>query len=768
MRIIGKQSRLLWWWLWLAAACLAAAVFPVGAQDGTGCRFSDVSQSSPQQADIVYACQQGWFQGYPGGTFSPDREVPQNQIAVVVSRAFPTGSTRADLATFLRGGNPGAPDGSADFGDVAESHPQNQDIAYAVEQGWFQGYPDGTFRPDRTITPIQIATVVSRAFPSGSTRADLATFMRRGSQSLNYLTPPTSKIVYTVPIYDSLGDQVALELWVSGADGSDARRLTDDAFELLYWSPGGDRIAYWVAVRDFRGNEMAWDLRVAEADGSRDDHITSDAVERLWWSPGGDRIAYTVPMYDSVGDEMSRELWVAGSDGSGARKLTDDVGVSAGSLGYPPIRWGWSPGGERIFYTVPMYDSVGDEMSRELWVAGSDGSGARKLTDDVNYWSWRWSPKRERFAYEVKARDFEGNRDEWGLWVVDADGSEPRRLTDYYSRWRWSPDGEYIVAYGGELWVVGADGSGARQLVNNIWEDLWWSPDGRWIAYEAWNSLDGAWELWAVGLDGSGARRLIQVFINGSGPSPFSKFWWSEGQSIVLEVSKREGRYSSGNVVSKELWIVGVDGSSTHRLTEDFAYNWGWSPGRERIAYESKVYEFGKWLGTGLWVADTDGSNARQITNDVESWGWSPGGDRIAYEVKKRDSRRSVVGSELWIVGSDGLRAQRLTDDVANNIWGWLPNSERIVYGVNTRDSSGNKVGEQLWVTGVDASPRQLADDIAINDWTFSSDGEWIAYGVDSSGSNVGEELWVASADGSATRKLAEDVDNWWWQPMSR
>ena len=747
MRIIGKQSRLLWWWLWLAAACLAAVVFPVGAQDGAGCSFSDVPQSSPQQADIVYACQQGWFQGYPGGTFSPNREVPQNQIATVINRAFPTGSTRADLATFLRGGNPGDPDGSADFDDVAESHPQSGDIAYAVEQGWFQGYPDGTFRPDRTITPTQIAVVASRSFPAGSTRADLATFMRRGSQALNGLTPPTSKIAYTVPKYDSLGDQVALELWIADADGSGTRRLTDD-FDWLYWSPGGDRIAYGVVVRDFRGNEVALELWIAEADGSEDNQIIGNVSGWwLWWSPGGERIVYRIPKYDSVGDEVIRELWVAGSDGSGARRLTDDVGG-----------WSWSPGGERIAYT-------GDGG---LWVAESDGSGARRLTDVVGGWSW--SPGGERITYKVNAPT---SSDDWAaseLWLVGLDGSGNRRLADNISRLWWSPDGDMVVYTGvGGWWVVSTDGSGARQLdLPNYREDWWWSPDGDLIAYEGWDPIDGAWELWAVGLDGSGARRLIQVFINGSGPAPFSKFWWSEGQSIIVEVSKREGHDSSGNVVSKELWIVGVNGSNTHRLTDDFAYNWGWSPDGNRIAYESKVYEFGKWLGTGLWVAEADGSGAHQITNDIESWGWSLGGDRIAYEVKKRDSRRSVVGSELWIVGSDGLRAQRLTDDVANNIWGWLPNSERIVYGVNTRDSSGNKVGEELWVTGVDASPSQLADAIAINDWNPSSDGEWIAYGVDSSGSNVGKELWVASADGSSTRKLADDVDNWWWQPIGR
>ena len=32
------------------------------------------------------------------------------------------------------------------FADVAESHPQAADIAYAADKGWFRGYSDGTFR----------------------------------------------------------------------------------------------------------------------------------------------------------------------------------------------------------------------------------------------------------------------------------------------------------------------------------------------------------------------------------------------------------------------------------------------------------------------------------------------------------------------------------------------------------------------------------------------------------------------------------------------
>ena len=84
---------------------------------------------------------------------------------------------------------------ASSFSDVASGHPQRDDIEYASDQGWFRGYPDGTFKPDKAITQSQIATVLSRAFPTGSTRADLATFLRGGFDRLDevrWARPPSS------------------------------------------------------------------------------------------------------------------------------------------------------------------------------------------------------------------------------------------------------------------------------------------------------------------------------------------------------------------------------------------------------------------------------------------------------------------------------------------------------------------------------------------------------------------------------------------------
>ena len=78
------------------------------------------------------------------------------------------------------------------FTDVDETHPQYRDIEFAVQEGWFQGYGDGTYRPDAAITQEQIAIVIQRAFPDGASRADMATFLRGGAERLAALPTPSA------------------------------------------------------------------------------------------------------------------------------------------------------------------------------------------------------------------------------------------------------------------------------------------------------------------------------------------------------------------------------------------------------------------------------------------------------------------------------------------------------------------------------------------------------------------------------------------------
>lgn len=71
------------------------------------------------------------------------------------------------------------------FDDVPDDHSHAADIDVAVTRGWFTGYGDGTFKPDRNITPGQIAKVIERAYPDGLTRGETATLLRAGDEAVN-------------------------------------------------------------------------------------------------------------------------------------------------------------------------------------------------------------------------------------------------------------------------------------------------------------------------------------------------------------------------------------------------------------------------------------------------------------------------------------------------------------------------------------------------------------------------------------------------------
>ena len=67
------------------------------------------------------------------------------------------------------------------FPDVSAENPYIDDIETVAERGWFVGFEDGTFGPDRPITVSQAVRVFTRAFKDGNpTRTEFAVVLRRG------------------------------------------------------------------------------------------------------------------------------------------------------------------------------------------------------------------------------------------------------------------------------------------------------------------------------------------------------------------------------------------------------------------------------------------------------------------------------------------------------------------------------------------------------------------------------------------------------------
>lgn len=638
------------------AGTLAVAAFKAVANDS--CQFADVPKSS--DSDVVYACQQGWFEGYPDGTFQPDRRIPQRQIATVINRVFPTGATRADMAAFLRGGNPGDPAGPAGFSDIPLAHPQHQDIAYAKERGWFTGYPNGNFRPEQSITPAQIVTVLQRAFPTGSTRADLASFMRNGNQALTTTTyqlsnnigtwawsPTRDEIAYTTTFQDAEGNELD-ELRVTTTDGAVTRKLYDTIHDIrdFSWSPEGNKIAYVVVVRDAKGEKLREGLLVVSTEGPSQSILTepvtikglkwadatsmwivdgaypiSYTVGSIIWSPRGDKIAFNVARQEGRGTGRI-ELWVAEIDGSNTPTI-----ISEGAIYSLYLRIEWSPDGNHIAYTVNTHDEM------MLWVTGADGSNTRQLSNNS---SWEWSSSGDNIAYWVNSE----------LWVTRADGSNTRQLFNdgYGSRVQWSPNGDQIAytisvqnAQGdrkNKLLVATTDGSNTREISSQTEiGNLKWSPDGEHIAYIDNLSYDTG-NLWIARLYPLNKQRISSNNRDGS------LRWSPDSQRIAYTKLSAEHKY--------ETWISKTDGSNTHKISNVQEWSGVWSPSSDQFAYTIGVRETPDNWRRELWVTGADGLNTRRLSNQLGYWIWSPSGDHIAYTTNGRD-RQNNKRVELWI-----------------------------------------------------------------------------------------------------------------------
>lgn len=130
------------------------AVLPAQAE------LSDIAGHWAER-DIRDGVARGWVDGYPDGTFAPDRTVTRAEFAVMLGRAL--GWTNGSALAFAD---------AATIPDWA-----TEAIAGAVQAGVINGYPDGSFRPDRGIGRVEAAVMIAKAAgltPAGGGRTAFA------------------------------------------------------------------------------------------------------------------------------------------------------------------------------------------------------------------------------------------------------------------------------------------------------------------------------------------------------------------------------------------------------------------------------------------------------------------------------------------------------------------------------------------------------------------------------------------------------------------
>lgn len=140
-------------------------------------------------------------------------------------------------------------------------------------------------------------------------------------------------------------------------------------------------------------------------------------------SPDGKQVAMAYTR-DAAGPDSGWNVWIAGSDGSGLRRLT--------RLGHV-ITAAWSPAGAKIALVVQA--SVADRTanSGEIYVVGSDGTGLHRVARGRDP---AWSPDGRKLAYTSP---------KYELAVVDATGGPARIVSRDAIGPAWSPDGKRLA-----------------------------------------------------------------------------------------------------------------------------------------------------------------------------------------------------------------------------------------------------------------------------------------------------------------------------------
>lgn len=109
--------------------------------------FSDVPESHPNFKAIQYLKKEGVIGGYGDGTFKPDRTVTRAEALKIAlnGAGFNTNGYQNQASTFT---------------DVDTTHSLHQYINYAKANNIVGGYPDGTYKPNLTVTRGEAAKIL--------------------------------------------------------------------------------------------------------------------------------------------------------------------------------------------------------------------------------------------------------------------------------------------------------------------------------------------------------------------------------------------------------------------------------------------------------------------------------------------------------------------------------------------------------------------------------------------------------------------------------
>lgn len=143
------------WQKWSMALGVASTLLLVAnanpSSAAVGQRFTDLLPAKWASDGIYYLADRGTVAGYGAGLFKPLNKITRAQAVTYLMRElYPEEIPTASAQT--------------SYPDVPRTHMFYREIAIASDKGLIGGFPDGTFRPDEPVSRAETAALLTRAY----------------------------------------------------------------------------------------------------------------------------------------------------------------------------------------------------------------------------------------------------------------------------------------------------------------------------------------------------------------------------------------------------------------------------------------------------------------------------------------------------------------------------------------------------------------------------------------------------------------------------
>ncbi|HBE71652.1 MAG TPA: hypothetical protein DDW52_26210 [Planctomycetaceae bacterium] len=374
----------------------------------------------------------------------------------------------------------------------------------------------------------------------------------------------------------------------------------------------------------------------------------------------------------------------------------------------------------------------------DIWVADSDGSGARRLTAHIARDTFpRFSPDGKWIAFNS---DRMGNSD---IWMVPTTGGVPRQLTHHStddSIQYWTPDGKSIIVttsrgagpWGSPLYVVPTDGGLPEPLDMDRAAAGMMSQDGKHIAFNRsgfryWRKHyrgNNNTDIWIQNLATKKISQLTDTKVKEyrEHRQDAHPMWGADGQ--IYFMSERDDTFN--------IWKISPDGDEPTQVTShksDGVQYPSISPDGKTIVYENEFE---------LWKLPIEGGKPERIAIDLS---FDPK-DNLVHVVESESEARGMspapdgetvaveFNGEIFIVPADpemGEKVQVTRSEWRDGSVTFSPDGSHLAY---MSDQAGD---EDIWLYEIETkNHRQLTKQESLKgSMTWSHDSKKIAFTAD-------------------------------------